>query len=136
MNIDFWQDTFVEWGTKKKLNILASSYVICFMISILSGIYLAVILWTQEKVFISVTLAFLVTGWILKKIVDSQARTYKDELSKVQEDYWSEMESANPKRRGELNRRMLQCTELIRQGINPCESYKRAKRLKHKIEEL
>jgi len=134
MNGYFNGTVFRKWGEKKRLNILAGLCILCFAIACITGFYLVVAYWDGEKLFISITLASLVAGWVLKKIVNSQERSYKEEEKEIWEDYWSQLKSADSKRREELYQRMLRCQEFISNGVNPREAYRKAKGLEAKQE--
>jgi len=130
----FNRRAFHKWGERKRLNILAGLCILCFAIAGIIGLCLVVAYWEREKLFISITLAFLIAGWVLKKIVNSEERSFKEAEKEIWDDYWSQLESADSKRREELERRMLRCQEFISHGVNPREAYRKAKRLEAKQE--
>ena len=117
-----------KWVRKTKLNLLGWLCIASYFIGGLAGFSLLVVFWEREPELISITFVGLVVGWILKRIVSSRERDYKEEERAVWDDCFRELESAGAEREKELEKCMFQCQEFISQGLNPLAAYRKAKR--------
>ncbi len=127
----FSHSTFLKWGEKKRLNVMAGFCVALFAIGGLLGLGLLATFWEQNKIFISIVGVCLIAGWILKRIVNSKERVYKEEEREIEETYYKKLESTTPEEREELEWRIAQCRGFISQGIDPSEAYEKAGQMKY-----
>ena len=76
----------------KRLKILAGLCILCYCLGVVIAFTLIATYWHVERILIILMLVFLIAGWLLKKIVNSQEKDYIEELHKEVHRYENQFE--------------------------------------------